>query len=81
MTLKLQVIGGLASRMRALVAAKACAEFRGTPLVVNWPHRCPTLTEEGGRFKKDHWAGGVDNMLGSLLARVRKVLLKVTNVK
>ncbi len=49
--LKLQTQGGLASRMRTVIPAKALAEIRGVPLVVNWSRHAHVLTEQGCQFK------------------------------
>lgn len=63
-TLTVQTIGGLASRMRAVIPAKAHCDRNGLSLTVNWSSHTHVIREEGYRFKcplSDLWTGFVEN--------------------
>lgn len=48
---KLQVCGGLGSRLRVAVAGFAYCRATGRELVLNWPRKEPSETHAGGAFK------------------------------
>ncbi len=64
-TLHVQVLGGLVSRMRAVVGAIACCEATGRRLIIDWPKPEPAITSFQATFH-DLWSNDYEVTRGGV---------------